>query len=285
MDGPSAERRSAVATGRGDDGTTGLLFGGERVSKDDPRTEAYGAIDEAVAALGLARAELAEEARAGTLTGSVAVLPDLILRLQRELFVAGGRAGDGAGRARAPAARRNAGDRRNGRRPGRAAGRDRSASRHAPRVRGPGRDAPVGSPGTGPNDRPTGRAQGGVDPQGRAAPRRPAGAVPQSPGGSVVDPGACRRAGRGAIGDAVESSAEGGLIDRPAGGNVPNRETDEIGGPRCPPRRTIEPAIGSDRWALRRQPQSASIGGNRCTTTTRRSAWAFARPPSLPTGS
>ena len=50
------ERKSAVATRRGDDGTTGLLFGGERVFKDDARTEAYGAIDEAVAALGLARA-------------------------------------------------------------------------------------------------------------------------------------------------------------------------------------------------------------------------------------
>ena len=43
---------SAVATGRGDDGTTGLLFGGERIAKDDPRAEAYGTIDEAVAALG-----------------------------------------------------------------------------------------------------------------------------------------------------------------------------------------------------------------------------------------
>ena len=51
-------RDSAVATGKGDDGTTGLLFGGARITKDDPRTEAYGTIDEAVAALGLARAEL-----------------------------------------------------------------------------------------------------------------------------------------------------------------------------------------------------------------------------------
>ena len=45
---------SAVATGKGDDGTTGLLYGGERIAKDDLRTEAYGTIDEAVAALGLA---------------------------------------------------------------------------------------------------------------------------------------------------------------------------------------------------------------------------------------
>ena len=47
---------SAVATTRGDDGTTGLLYGGARIRKDDPRTEAYGTIDEAVAALGMARA-------------------------------------------------------------------------------------------------------------------------------------------------------------------------------------------------------------------------------------
>ena len=39
---------SAVATGKGDDGTTGLLFGG-RIAKDDARAEAYGTIDEAVA--------------------------------------------------------------------------------------------------------------------------------------------------------------------------------------------------------------------------------------------
>jgi len=72
--------KSAVATGKGDDGTTGLLYGG-RVAKDDARTEAYGTVDEAVAALGIARAEVAE-----------AGLRDLaasILRWQRELFVVG----------------------------------------------------------------------------------------------------------------------------------------------------------------------------------------------------
>jgi cob(I)alamin adenosyltransferase len=83
------ERKSAVATGRGDDGTTGLLFGGDRISKDDPRTEACGAIDEAVAALGLARAELALKAQHGTLPRLIARLPEMILRIQRELFVAG----------------------------------------------------------------------------------------------------------------------------------------------------------------------------------------------------
>ena len=71
---------SAVATGKGDDGTTGLLYGG-RIAKDDPRTDAYGTIDEAVAALGLARVEL---------TGAdLQELSELVLRFQRELFVVG----------------------------------------------------------------------------------------------------------------------------------------------------------------------------------------------------
>jgi len=72
--------KSAVATGRGDDGTTGLLYGG-RVRKDDPRTEAYGAVDEAVAALGIARFELA--------AADLTELSDSVLRWQRELFVVG----------------------------------------------------------------------------------------------------------------------------------------------------------------------------------------------------
>ena len=57
---------SAVATGKGDDGTTGLLYGG-RIAKDDARAEAYGAIDEAVACLGLARAEVNALDAAGSL--------------------------------------------------------------------------------------------------------------------------------------------------------------------------------------------------------------------------
>ena len=83
------ERKSVVATKRGDDGTTGLLFGGERVFKDDPQTEAYGAVDEAVAALGLARVEAGVIAQSGALPRTIADLPDLILRLQRDLFVVG----------------------------------------------------------------------------------------------------------------------------------------------------------------------------------------------------
>lgn len=45
-----------IYTGTGDDGTTGLLFGG-RVAKDSPITTAYGTVDEAQAAIGVARAE------------------------------------------------------------------------------------------------------------------------------------------------------------------------------------------------------------------------------------
>lgn len=47
-------------TGKGDDGTTGLLGKG-RVSKHDARIEAIGTLDEASAALGLARATVREE--------------------------------------------------------------------------------------------------------------------------------------------------------------------------------------------------------------------------------
>jgi cob(I)alamin adenosyltransferase len=85
---------SAVATGKGDDGTTGLLYGGPRINKDDLRTEAYGTIDEAVAALGVARSSLPMPIAPATVAGTAptvdaADLASLILRLQRELFVAG----------------------------------------------------------------------------------------------------------------------------------------------------------------------------------------------------
>lgn len=46
---------SRIDTRTGDDGTTGLFYGG-RVSKADPRPRAFGAVDEAQAALGLVRA-------------------------------------------------------------------------------------------------------------------------------------------------------------------------------------------------------------------------------------
>lgn len=73
-----------IYTRKGDTGTTGLLFGGERVSKADLRTDAYGTTDEAVSALGLARAAIGAETDA-----TEARLSQLILRLQRELFVVG----------------------------------------------------------------------------------------------------------------------------------------------------------------------------------------------------
>jgi cob(I)alamin adenosyltransferase len=66
-----------IYTKKGDDGTTGLLYGG-RVSKADPATEAYGSVDESVAALGMVRA-LSDDP----------YVKELILRLQRELFVVG----------------------------------------------------------------------------------------------------------------------------------------------------------------------------------------------------
>jgi len=73
-----------IYTRKGDTGTTGLLFGGDRVSKADLRTDAYGTTDEAVSALGLARASI------GAATDRTEVrLGELILRLQRELFVVG----------------------------------------------------------------------------------------------------------------------------------------------------------------------------------------------------
>jgi cob(I)alamin adenosyltransferase len=45
----------SISTKRGDDGTTGLFYGG-RARKDSARIETVGAIDEAQAALGMARA-------------------------------------------------------------------------------------------------------------------------------------------------------------------------------------------------------------------------------------
>ena len=73
-----------IYTRKGDSGTTGLLFGGDRISKADPRADAYGTLDEAVSALGLARASI------GPATDRTeARLAELIVRLQRELFVVG----------------------------------------------------------------------------------------------------------------------------------------------------------------------------------------------------
>lgn len=53
-------RITSVYTKTGDDGTTGLV-GGQRVSKNDARIDAYGTGDELMAVLGWARVELAGE--------------------------------------------------------------------------------------------------------------------------------------------------------------------------------------------------------------------------------
>jgi cob(I)alamin adenosyltransferase len=68
-----------IYTRKGDDGTTSLWYGG-RVAKDDERTEAYGSLDEAVSALGAARA-LCEP--------DMAELAADLLQLQEDIFVAG----------------------------------------------------------------------------------------------------------------------------------------------------------------------------------------------------
>lgn len=66
-----------IYTKKGDEGTTGLLYGG-RVPKDDARTDVYGTLDEVVSALGLARAG-----------GLVPRVEEIVIRLQREMFVVG----------------------------------------------------------------------------------------------------------------------------------------------------------------------------------------------------
>ena len=66
-----------IYTKTGDSGETRLLFGG-RVSKTDPRCEAYGATDEAVSAMGLARS-LAQDPR----------VKEILLDVQREMFIVG----------------------------------------------------------------------------------------------------------------------------------------------------------------------------------------------------
>jgi cob(I)alamin adenosyltransferase len=67
-----------IYTGKGDDGSTSLWYGG-RVPKDDGRTDAYGSLDEANSTLGVAR----------SLCGDDAELAADILRVQDELMIAG----------------------------------------------------------------------------------------------------------------------------------------------------------------------------------------------------
>jgi cob(I)alamin adenosyltransferase len=65
-----------IYTRKGDDGTTGL-YGGGRVAKDSAAPEAYGTVDEAQAALGVARALCP---KGGELDG-------LVTGLERDLWV------------------------------------------------------------------------------------------------------------------------------------------------------------------------------------------------------
>ena len=65
-----------IYTRTGDDGTTGLLYGG-RVSKDAPIMQITGTVDEAQAAMGIARAEAAPGSE----------LDETLTRLERELYV------------------------------------------------------------------------------------------------------------------------------------------------------------------------------------------------------
>lgn len=67
----------SIVTRHGDGGETSLLYGG-RVPKDDLHTEAYGALDEAISALGLARSLCQDPSRA-----------ERLLTLQRQLFTVG----------------------------------------------------------------------------------------------------------------------------------------------------------------------------------------------------
>jgi cob(I)alamin adenosyltransferase len=65
-----------IYTRKGDDGTTGL-YGGGRVPKDSAAPEAYGTVDEAQAALGLARAAAVK----------VSELDEILVHLERDLWV------------------------------------------------------------------------------------------------------------------------------------------------------------------------------------------------------
>ncbi|WP_127573583.1 cob(I)yrinic acid a,c-diamide adenosyltransferase [Georgenia faecalis] len=76
-----------IYTRTGDDGTTGLFFGG-RIDKADVLMDACGDVDEAVAVLGVARARCEDGTQDGGPDAAEAVaLAALLLGFQRELFV------------------------------------------------------------------------------------------------------------------------------------------------------------------------------------------------------
>ena len=69
-----------IYTRTGDKGKTGL-YGGDRVSKDHLRIEAYGTVDETNSMIGMARGFLPEEGHSS--------IEDTLHRIQSELFVLG----------------------------------------------------------------------------------------------------------------------------------------------------------------------------------------------------
>jgi cob(I)alamin adenosyltransferase len=78
-----------IYTRTGDAGETGL-FDGTRVPKSDARVAAYGEVDELNAWLGLARSALNADGREAV----EVALPDILERLQRDLFALGARLAD-----------------------------------------------------------------------------------------------------------------------------------------------------------------------------------------------
>lgn len=76
----------SISTTKGDGGTTGLLFG-QRVRKDSARIECNGAVDEAQAALGYARAVIASTAASGPGDLSTDALDMSLVSLERDLWV------------------------------------------------------------------------------------------------------------------------------------------------------------------------------------------------------
>lgn len=75
-----------IYTKTGDNGTTGL-FAGPRVSKDDPRIQAYGSVDELNAVLGVALAEVTSSW--ADRDSHPLCLPEVILEIQGDLFSIG----------------------------------------------------------------------------------------------------------------------------------------------------------------------------------------------------
>jgi cob(I)alamin adenosyltransferase len=77
-----------IYTKTGDDGTTGLV-GGSRVSKSSLRVEAYGAVDEANAAIGLAIAAARRAVRDEAVGETLPTVIDVLTSAQHDLFDAG----------------------------------------------------------------------------------------------------------------------------------------------------------------------------------------------------